>query len=207
MFSLSIISFILSLITNSSNAISAFIKSYGYEAIFVLMALESSSLPVPSEVILPLVGLFASRHILSFYLALVVGLLGSILGALVDYAIGYIIGKDVIYKHLRLFHLKKESLDNFDKWFEKNGLAAVFLTRLVPIARTIINFPAGFAKMNLKEFLAYSIAGMVIWDVVLMAFGYYLLSSSSAVVVLASVGVFAILLYVIYRYTMGRLKR
>lgn len=207
MFSLSIISFLLSLISNSSNSISIFIKSYGLLAIFILMVLEGSSLPVPSEVVLPLAGLFAAEHLISFPLALIVGILGSIVGALIDYAIGYIIGKDLVYKNLKLFHIKKERLDDFDAWFAKNGLAAVFLTRLVPIARTIINFPAGFAKMKLKDFLAYSLAGMFIWDLVLMTFGYYLLSSKSAELVLASVGIFAILLYVVYRLAMKGMKK
>ena len=207
MFTLAILTFIVSLIHGSYNVISGFIKSYGYAAIFVLMGLESSSLPVPSEVVLPLVGYFAAKGILNFYLALAVAVLGSIVGSLIDYAIGYYIGKDIVYKHLKFFHIKKESLDSFDAWFEKNGVAAIFLTRLVPVVRTFINFPAGFAKMSLKEFLAYSILGMLIWDIVLMVFGFYLLSVNNAVVVLGSIGVFAIALYVVYRFAMKRMKK
>ena len=204
---LSIISFIDSLIHGSTNVINAFIKSYGYAAIFTLMAFESSSLPVPSEVVLPIAGLLAAKGTLSFWISLVVAMLGSILGSVADYAIGYYVGKDIVYKHLQLFHIKRQSLEDFDKWFERNGLAAVFLTRLVPIVRTFINFPAGFAKMNFKEFIIYSIIGMLIWDVVLMAFGFYLLSANNAVTVLAAIGVFAILLYLVYRFAMKRMKR
>jgi membrane protein DedA with SNARE-associated domain len=207
MFTLTIISFVSSLVHGSYAVIEAFIKSYGYAAVFLLMGLESSSLPVPSEVVLPLVGYFAAKGILNFYLALLAAMLGSIVGSIVDYAIGYYIGKEIVYKHLKFFHIKKESLDNFDSWFEKNGIAAIFLSRLVPVVRTFINFPAGFAKMSFKKFMAYSIAGMLIWDVVLMAFGYYLLSVHNAVVVLASVGVFAIVLYVIYRFAMKRMRK
>lgn len=207
MFMLSIVSFIASLITNSSNAINAFISSYGYLAIFILMLLEGSSLPVPSEVVLPLAGFFAAKHILSFPLALLAGIAGSMLGSIIDYAIGYYVGKDIVYKHLRFFHVKKEQLDAFDRWFEKNGIAAIFFTRLVPIARTFINFPAGFAKMRLREFLSYTIAGVIIWDVVLMTYGYYLLSAHSAVIVLASIGAFAILLYAVYKYAMKRMGK
>ncbi len=207
MFTLTIISFISLLIHGSYNVISAFIKSYGYAAVFILMGLESSSLPVPSEVVLPLVGYFAAKGVLSFYLALVAAMLGSIVGSLIDYAIGYYIGKDIVYRHLKFFHIKKESLDNFDAWFEKNGIAAIFLSRLVPVVRTFINFPAGFAKMSFKKFIIYSTAGMLIWDVVLMVFGFYLLSANSAVVVLASVGVFAIALYAIYRLAMKKMRK
>ncbi|MDE1871024.1 MAG: DedA family protein [Candidatus Micrarchaeota archaeon] len=207
MFLLGIVGFLSSLIFNSYGAINAFIKVYGYVAIFVLMALESSTIPVPSEVVLPLAGAFAANGTLNFYMALLASVLGSIVGTMVDYAIGYVIGKDIVYKHLKLFHVKKETLDSFDSWFEKNGVAAVFLTRLVPVVRTVINFPAGFARMNLKEFLAYTVAGIVVWDVVLMAFGYYVLSVHNATIILAGIGVFAILLYIIYRYTMGKMKK
>lgn len=207
MFLLGVISFVSSLIHNSYGTINAFMKSYGYAAIFVLMAMEGSTLPIPSEVVLPLAGLFAANGTLDFYVALVVGILGSLAGTMIDYVIGYVIGKDIIYKHLNLFHIKRETLDNFDRWFEKNGVAAVFFTRMVPVVRTVINFPAGFAKMPLKEFLAYTVAGIVIWDTVLMAFGYYLLSVHSATIILAAIGAFAILLYIIYRFVMGRVKK
>ncbi len=208
-FTLSILSFLSLLIEHSYTTITAFVQSYGYIAIFVLMAMESSTLPIPSEVVLPLAGLLAANRLLSFPIAFIAALLGAIVGSMIDYVIGYFIGKDIVYKHLRLFHIKKESLDDFDSWFHKNGNAAVFLTRLVPVVRTVINFPAGFAKMKLRDFLAYSIAGMVIWDLVLMAFGYFFLSTktNSVVTVLASVGVFAILLYVVYRVAMRQLRK
>src|SRR5580658_5821718 len=130
MLMLSIISFITSLVSGSYNTINTFIKTYGYIAIFVLMGLESSSLPIPSEVVLPLVGFFVAKGTLNFWLALLAAMLGSIVGSAIDYAIGYLIGKDIVYKHLKFFHIKKQSLDNFDRWFEKNGIAAIFLTRL-----------------------------------------------------------------------------
>jgi membrane protein DedA with SNARE-associated domain len=207
MFLLGIVSFLSSLIFNSYNAISLFIKSYGYLAIFFLMVLESSTIPVPSEVVLPLAGLFISKGTLNFGIALFASVTGSIVGTMIDYAIGYYIGKDIVYKHLKFFHIKKEALDNFDRWFEKNGIAAVFLTRLLPVVRTVVNFPAGFAKMPLKEFLAYTVVGIVIWDIVLMAFGFYLLSAHSAVIILASIGAFAILLYVVYKFAMKKIKK
>lgn len=208
-FTLSIISFISLLISHSYATITSFVKSYGYLAIFILMAMESSTLPIPSEVVLPLAGLFAANGLLSFPIAFIAALLGSILGSMVDYVIGYYVGKDIVYKHLKLFHVKKESLDNFDRWFEKNGIAAVFLTRLVPVVRTVVNFPAGFAKMKLKDFLAYSIAGIIVWDTVLMSFGYFFLSTktNSIVTIMAATGVFAILLYIVYRTAMKRMKK
>ncbi len=185
----------------------AWVTSYGYVGVFILMLMEAASLPVPSEVVLPLAGLLAHNGALSFYLALAAAIIGSMVGSVVDYAIGYYLGKEVVYKHLRLFHIKKRDLDSFDAWFDKNGLAAVFLTRFIPVLRTIINFPAGFAKMDFRKFLAYTLLGTVIWDVVLMAFGFYLLSARRASVALAAVAVFGIALYAVYRFAASRMRK
>ncbi|MCL5114925.1 MAG: DedA family protein [Candidatus Marsarchaeota archaeon] len=203
----SIISAVTSVFTSSYTAISSLVTSYGYAAIFGLMLLEGSSLPVPSEVVMPLAGLFAHQHLLRFYPALIAGLLGSIGGLAIDYYIGYLLGKDVVYRHLRMFHISKESLDRFDAWFARNGSAAVFISRLVPVARTFMSFPAGFAKMNAKRFFTYSIAGTFIWDAVLMAYGYYLLSAKSAVVVLFGIAAFAVVVYLIYYLFRRHTKR
>ncbi|MGC8687514.1 MAG: DedA family protein [Candidatus Micrarchaeia archaeon] len=198
MYYLSIISTGMSLVGNSYAIISELVKHYGYIAIFTLMLLEGSSIPVPSEVILPLTGLFARQGLLNIYMGVFAALLGSIGGLAIDYYIGYFIGKDVVYKHLQAFHITKESLDSFDRWFERNGIAAVFISRLIPALRTVMSFPAGFAKMPQKKFFAYSIAGSLIWDSVLAAYGYYALSSTNAVILMASIGIFALVLYAIY---------
>ncbi len=182
------------------------VKTYGVTAVFFLMMLESSSIPVPSEVVMPLAGLLAHKGLMLFYPALLASIVGSAVGIAIDYLIGYYIGKDIVYKHLRLFHISKESLDSFDAWFSRNGVAAVFFTRLVPVIRTLMSFPAGFAKMPPKTFFTYSVAGVVIWNSVLMLFGFYLLSSTHAVVILSAIGMLAIALYVVYRYAIKRIR-
>ncbi len=189
---------ITSIFTSSYSAISALVTKYGYAAIFGLMLMEGSSLPVPSEVVMPLAGLFAHNELLRFYPALLAGLFGSIGGLIIDYYIGYFLGKDVVYKHMHLFHISKESLDRFDEWFARNGNFAVFVSRLIPVARTFMSFPAGFARMNAKRFFTYSIVGTFIWDAVLMAYGYYLLSAKSAIVVLVGIAAFVVIIYLIY---------
>ncbi|MEM0149583.1 MAG: DedA family protein [Candidatus Micrarchaeaceae archaeon] len=203
---LAIFGFAASLISNSYATISVLVQHYGYAAIFALMLLEGSSLPVPSEVILPLTGFFARQGFLSLYWGVLAALLGSIAGLAIDYYIGYFIGKDVVYRHLQAFRIKKESLDSFDRWFERNGFAAVFISRLIPVLRTFMSFPAGFAKMPQKEFFAYSIAGSIIWDTVLALYGYYALASDSAVLIMASIGAFALALYAIYYVAKKRMK-
>ncbi len=196
-----------SLFTNAYATIHTLIVQYGYIAIFVLMLLEGSTVPVPSEVVLPLAGIFIANGTLNFVLVYLAALLGSIGGLAVDYYIGYFIGKDVVYKHLRLFHVTQERLDSFDAWFARNGFAAVFLSRLVPVIRTIMSFPAGFARMNQKKFFGYSALGAAIWDAVLIVFGMKALSTNNAVITLTAIGVFAIVLYVVYKVAVKYMKR
>lgn len=197
---------IIDIFSDSYATIAQLISVHGYLAIFGLMLIEGSSLPVPSEIVLTAGGYFAAKGVLNVFFVFVASLLGSIGGLIIDYAIGYYIGKDVVYKHLKLFRVKKESLDAFDAWFARNGVAAVFFSRLVPVIRTVMSLPAGFAKMPLKRFFFYSITGTAIWDAVLVAFGYYLLSYNSAVVVLGSIGALAILLYVVFKLAMRRIR-
>ncbi|MEM0107072.1 MAG: DedA family protein [Candidatus Micrarchaeaceae archaeon] len=181
-------------------------KYYGYFAVFGLMALEGSSLPVPSEVVMPFAGFLSAKGLLSFPLALLAGLLGSIVGLAVDYYIAYFLGKEIIYKHLHKFHISKKSLDSFDRWFKKNGDGIIFVSRLLPVVRTIMSFPAGFAKMDQKKFFLYSFFGTFIWDAVLMLFGFYALSASSRYIILGAISTFAVILYVLYKITMTRVK-
>lgn len=173
------------------------------------MLLESASLPIPSEIVLPLAGLLAAQGTLNFFAALAVGIVGSMVGSLIDYAIGYYLGKEVVYKHLAIFHIKRQTLDGFDNWFNRNGKAAVLITRLLPIIRTIINFPAGFAKMSLRDFVLYSLAGMIVWDTVLMAYGYVLksaIASNSISLILGSVGALCLVLYIVYKVARRSIK-
>ncbi len=203
----SIIATFTQLFTASYATITSLFNVYGYPAVFGLMLLEGSSLPVPSEVVLPLAGLFVQKGLMNVYLVFAAALLGSIGGLAIDYYIGYYLGKEVIYKHLHIFHIKRESLDRFDEWFAKNGNVAVFVSRLIPIVRTWMSFPAGIARMDAKRFFTYSIIGTAIWDAVLIAFGYYFLSASKAVYVLIAIAVFAIAVYLVYHFSMKRLGR
>lgn len=183
----------------NATSIQAFISTYGYAGLFGLMALEGASFPVPSEVVAPVAGYLAAKGALDFYLAALAILAGNMLGAAADYAIGYFLGKDVVYRHLALFHIKKSSLDSFDEWFARNGSAAVFASRMIPVLRGLISFPAGFAEMNFGKFMAFSLIGSAIWDVALMLFGYYLLSSQNLYLVMASIAALIIVFYIIYK--------
>lgn len=203
---LAIVSTLLSLVTNAYSVVNALLTQYGYYAIMLLMTMEYASLPVPSEVVLPLIGFFAAKGTFSFLGALVVVIAAGIVGMAIDYFIAYYVGKAVVYKHAERFHVSKRQLDEFDAWFNRNGAFAVFIARMIPIARGLISFPAGFAMMKKSTFFLYSTAGALIWDVVLMLFGYYGLASNSIGVVISAVAVFIAALYVIYKYAKAQLK-
>lgn len=198
---------VLHLLTGTYSVITAFIARYGYAAIVVLMGLESASLPIPSEVVLPLIGKYIATGLLNPYVAFICTMIGTAIGISVDYAIAYYFGKDVVYKHLHAFHIKKGTVDAFDAWFNSNGAFAVFISRLLPIVRGLISLPAGFARMPLRKFFLYSLVASAIWNAALMYFGYALQSTTNVQVLFAAVAVFAIVLYVIYRLAMARIRK
>ncbi len=204
---LQITSALQDVLADSYSSISSLMQQYGYFGIFFLMLLEGASLPIPSEVVIPLAGYLAAKGFLNLWFAIAAVLLGSFFGTLIDYYIGYYIGREVVYKHLSNFKIKRATLDDFDAWFLRNGNLAVFAARLIPEVRVLINFPAGFAKMPMKSFLFFSMIGIFIWDFILLLFGYYLISTSNAVIVLASIGVFILLLYFIYVTFMKHIEK
>ena len=204
---LAIIFSIFGIILGASAEINAFISSYGYTALFILMTLENASLPVPSEVVLPLAGLFVAKGILSFPIALLVILAGSMLGIAIDYYVAYFVGKDFVYKHLNTFRISERTVKDFEDWFVANGSFAVFVSRLIPVVRGLISFPAGFALMDKRKFFFYSFVGALIWDFLLMLFGYYALSVSNVSVLLTAIGIFAIVLYAIFHLAMRHIRK
>lgn len=198
---------VIALLTGTYANVSLFITHYGYAAVIFLMTLGTASLPVPSELILPIVGAFIASGALNPYLAFMATIIGTIFGISIDYFIAYFLGKELVYKHLHLFHIKRQNLDAFDRWFEDNGPFAVFVSRLIPVVRGVISLPAGFARMNLKKFYLYSIAGAAIWNTALIVFGYYALSTKNAELLLASVAALAIVLYLIYHFSIKRIRK
>ena len=194
------------ILTGAEGIITGLMYSYGYLALFVLMVLESASLPIPSEVVIPIAGLLAAKGVFNAYAAFAVMLVAGIIGITIDYYIAYYLGKDVVYKHLGMLHIKKEHLEAFDRWFERNGAFTVSVGRLLPEIRGLVSLPAGFAEMPRRKFYAYSIAGMAVWEAALMVFGYYALNAHSAYVVMVAVALFAIVLYAVFRIGMKRMS-
>lgn len=139
-----------------------FISSAGYPAVFVLMALESACLPVPSEAIMLFAGFAVSKGELTLLGIVAAGVIGNLVGSWAGYAIGYYGRTDLLEKH-RLFHVNPEWLRKTEGWFERYGDAAVFFSRMLPIVRTFVSLPAGVAKMPLMRFSVLTVLGSIPW--------------------------------------------
>jgi membrane protein DedA with SNARE-associated domain len=186
-------------------SVGALIGEYGYIAIFVLTVLEAA-VSLPSEVILPLVGYFGATGQINVYVGFGIAMLGSTIGMIVDYYVAYFLGKEVVYRHLHLFHIKRRSLEAFEAWFKRNGRFTVFISRLIPVVRALINFPAGFAEMPVWDFILYSLAGSIIWSAVLVGFGYYAHGLVGNLYYLfIALAIFFVVLYALYRIMMKRI--
>ncbi len=147
------------------------LSQWGYTGVFLLMTLEGATLPVPSEIVLPLTGFLVYQGRFEFWAAVAAATLGSLVGTCVDFGIGYYLGRPAVLRYGRKIRLSERHLMIAEGWFARHGSAAVLLARFVPLLRTLIAFPAGVAKMKIGRFLAFSTIGIIIWDVVLIYLG------------------------------------
>lgn len=150
------------------------ISSLGYFGIGAGMLIESACIPLPSEMILPLAGFMVADGRIDLWLANLAVSIGSMIGSLTAYTVGYYGGRPFILKYGKYFFVSEEHFYKAEHTFNKHGPAAVFFGRLLPVIRTFISLPAGMAKMNLKKFVLYSLAGMIPWNFMLIFLGFKL---------------------------------
>lgn len=150
------------------------IGSFGYFGMFLGMVLEAVIIIIPSELILATGGILAARGIFSFWGAFVIGLLGSVFCAIAIYAMGYFGGRPFVMKYGKYFFMKQEDLDKCDKWFQKYGLFAAFITRNFPIVRTLISLPIGLTRLSFIKFVLYTTLGSIPWTFAFVYVGYSL---------------------------------
>lgn len=148
--------------------------NFGYFGMFLGMVLEAVIIIIPSEVILATGGILAGRGIFSFWMAFIVGLLGSVFCAIIIYLIGYFGGRSFVKKYGKLFFMKEEDIEKCDIWFEKYGPLAAFLARNFPIVRTLISLPMGISKVNFPRFVLFTTLGSIPWTFAFVYVGYAL---------------------------------
>lgn len=149
------------------------VGSFGYAGIFIMMFLESSFFPFPSEVAMIPAGYLVYRGEMNMYLALLAGAGGSLAGALFNYYLALYFGRGFLLKYGKYFFFTPKTMDKMDSFFQKHGEISTFLGRLIMGVRQYISLPAGLARMNIIKFSFYTTLGATIWISILAVFGYY----------------------------------
>lgn len=147
------------------------IKTTGYVGIFVLSALESAAIPIPSEIVVPFSGFLAVSGKFSILGVVAVTTLANLAGSLVLFLIGKSGGRWVLEHYGKYILIHKKDLDTADKWFLKHGAATVFWGRMLPVVRTFISLPAGIANMDLARFSLFTLLGALPWNLALALVG------------------------------------
>ena len=150
------------------------IGSLGYFGIFILMFLESTVFPIPSEVVMIPAGYLAYKGEMNIYIVIFLGVLGSLGGALFNYFFALKFGRTFLLKYGKYFFVSHESIEKTEKFFKNHGHISTFSGRLIPGLRHYISLPAGLAKMNLFVFCLYTTLGAALWVTILTLLGYYL---------------------------------
>lgn len=161
----------------------SFSEGMGYWGIILLMTIESSFIPFPSEVVIPPAAYLAQTGVMNIYLVVAAGIFGSLLGASINYFLAMTLGRTIVYrianhKLARLLLIDESKIKKSEDFFLKYGRVSTFTGRLIPVIRQLISIPAGFSKMNFFSFLFYTFIGSGIWIVVLAILGYVLGSNS-----------------------------
>src|ERR1700736_5291216 len=149
----------------------ATIASLGYSGVILMMAIESACIPLPSEVIMPFAGYLVSTGRFGLQLVAIAGAVGCLLGSYVAYFVGASGGRWFLLHYGRWVLIAPHEVELADRFFERWGAAAVFFSRMLPVVRTFIAFPAGVARMRLLPFTIYTLAGSYPWCLALAYIG------------------------------------
>jgi len=157
--------------------VTSIIAKIGYLGVLVLMTIESSFIPFPSEVVILPAAYLAQQGKMNIYLVVIAGIIGSILGALINYYLASTLGRKIIYtladkRFFKFLLITPEKVNKAEKYFLKYGNISTLIGRLVVGVRQLISIPAGFSKMKLSSFIFYTTLGSSIWVVILAVFGY-----------------------------------
>ena len=149
------------------------VSTLGYTGIVVLMTIESSFIPFPSELVMPPAGYLAAQGRMDPVLAVLAGTFGSILGALFNYWFAIRVGEPFLRRYGKYFFVSAEHLDRAEGFFARHGEISTFIGRLVPVVRQLISIPAGMARVPLGRFVAFTTLGAGIWCAILVYIGWF----------------------------------
>ncbi len=159
------------LISQISNWALEIIKTTGYVGIFILSALESAAIPIPSEVVIPFSGFLAANGQFNIFWVVGAATLANLAGSAVLFLVGRSGGRWILERYGKYVLVHKKDMDMADGWFSRHGAATVFWGRMLPVVRTFISLPAGVAKMNLPRFCLFTFLGALPWNFVLVLIG------------------------------------
>ena len=150
------------------------VSQLGYAGIVIMMFLESTFFPFPSEVVMIPAGMLAASGEMNIYIVIGLGILGSVLGALFNFYLAFKFGRLMVLKFGRYFFFGERELEKVEKFFHLHGAVSTFTGRLIPGIRQYISLPAGLAKMNMMVFAIFTALGAGIWSTVLALIGFYI---------------------------------
>jgi membrane protein DedA with SNARE-associated domain len=156
-----------------------YLANLNYFTVGLLMVIESSFIPFPSEAVIPFAAFKAAQGEMNIFLVILSGTVGAIFGALINYYLALFLGRPLVYRLARskigkMLLLSGEKVENAENFFNRNGKSSTFIGRLVPAVRQLISIPAGLARMNLGSFILYTFLGAGMWNIILAVVGYYL---------------------------------
>ncbi len=207
------------------NIITSLLDNLNYGTILFLMMLESTVIPVPSELVVSPAAYYAAGGHLNVFLIILFATIGADLGATINYVVAYYVGRPVIYRFAesklgKLCLLNQKKVEQSEEYFNDHGVAATLTGRLIPGIRHLISIPAGLAKMNYWKFLLYTTIGAGVWNCILAALGWYLHSVVPAdqlnekieeygeYIKIAIMGIVVlVLIYFIIKYSLKRVKK
>ena len=163
-----------------------YMANLNYLSVMLLMTVESSFIPFPSEVVVPFAAFKAAEGELNIFLVVLFSSLGAMLGAFINYYLALWLGRPIVYKFVesklgKICLLSREKVEYAEKYFVKHGKASTFIGRLVPAVRQLISIPAGLARMRIRDFIVYTLAGATIWNVILAVIGYFMYSMKDTI--------------------------
>ena len=156
-------------------------RDLGYPGIIVLMAVESSIIPLPSELVMPPAGYLVAKGELDLVTVIVCGVVGSVVGALANYGLAAWLGRAVVHRVGRYVLVPARSLDRAEQFFARHGEISTFIARMLPVVRHLISLPAGLARMPLWRFVLFTALGAGVWCTVLTGIGWFIGRNESVV--------------------------